>query len=71
MKNANRNERVQESVSGFDAVSRGRVANNCSRSCRRRNWHARKQIEYYHAERLNYAVAGTPTPLEYDRIRSH
>lgn len=26
----------------------------------------RKMIEYYHAERLNYAVAGTPNRLEYD-----
>lgn len=26
----------------------------------------RKQIEYYHADRLNYAVAGTPNRLEYD-----
>jgi len=25
----------------------------------------RKQIEYYHADRLNYAVAGTPNRLEY------
>jgi NAD+ synthase len=28
---------------------------------------ARKQIEYYHADRLNYAVAGTPNRLEYDQ----
>lgn len=27
----------------------------------------RKQIEYYHADRLNYAVAGTPNKLEYDQ----
>jgi NAD+ synthase len=27
---------------------------------------ARKMIEYYHADRLNYAVAGTPNRLEYD-----
>lgn len=27
----------------------------------------RKQIEYFHAERLNYAVAGTPNRLEYDQ----
>jgi NAD+ synthase len=27
----------------------------------------RKQIEYYHADRLNYAVAGTPNRLEYDQ----
>jgi NAD+ synthase len=27
----------------------------------------RKQIEYYHADRLNYAVAGTPNLLEYDQ----
>ncbi len=26
----------------------------------------RKQIEYYHADRLNYAVAGTPNRLEYE-----
>lgn len=26
----------------------------------------RKNLEYYHAERLNYAVAGTPNKLEYD-----
>jgi len=26
----------------------------------------RKLLEYYHAERLNYAVAGTPNRLEYD-----
>jgi NAD+ synthase len=26
----------------------------------------RKQIEYYHADRLNYAVAGTPNRQEYD-----
>lgn len=26
----------------------------------------RKQLEYYHADRLNYAVAGTPNRLEYD-----
>ncbi|MFY9793930.1 MAG: NAD(+) synthase [Candidatus Sulfotelmatobacter sp.] len=26
----------------------------------------RKMIEYYHADRLNYAVAGTPNRLEYD-----
>lgn len=28
---------------------------------------ARKQLEYYHADRLNYAVAGTPNRLEYDQ----
>ncbi len=27
----------------------------------------RKQIEYYHADRLNHAVAGTPNRLEYDQ----
>lgn len=27
----------------------------------------RKQIEYYHADRVNYAVAGTPNRLEYDQ----
>ena len=27
----------------------------------------RKQIEYYHADKLNYAVAGTPNRLEYDQ----
>lgn len=27
----------------------------------------RKQIEYYHADRLNYAVAGTPNRLEHDQ----
>lgn len=27
---------------------------------------ARKLLEYYHADRLNYAVAGTPNRLEYD-----
>jgi len=27
----------------------------------------RKGIEYYHADRLNYAVAGTPNRLEYDQ----
>jgi NAD+ synthase len=27
----------------------------------------RKLIEYYHADRLNYAVAGTPNRLEYDQ----
>ncbi|MFD1745261.1 NAD(+) synthase [Rhizobium helianthi] len=27
----------------------------------------RKQTEYYHADRLNYAVAGTPNRLEYDQ----
>jgi NAD+ synthase len=27
----------------------------------------RKQIEYYHADRLNFAVAGTPNLLEYDQ----
>jgi len=27
----------------------------------------RKQIEYYHADRLGYAVAGTPNLLEYDQ----
>jgi NAD+ synthase len=27
----------------------------------------RKMMEYYHAERLNYAVAGTPNRLEYDQ----
>jgi NAD+ synthase len=27
----------------------------------------RKQIEYYHADRLNYSVAGTPNRLEYDQ----
>ena len=26
----------------------------------------RKQIEYYHADRLNFAVAGTPNRQEYD-----
>jgi NAD+ synthase len=26
----------------------------------------RKQVEYYHADRLNYAVLGTPNRLEYD-----
>jgi NAD+ synthase len=28
---------------------------------------ARKFFEYYHADRLNYAVAGTPNRLEYDQ----
>jgi NAD+ synthase len=27
----------------------------------------RKALEYYHADRLNYAVAGTPNLLEYDQ----
>lgn len=27
----------------------------------------RKQFEYYHADRLNYAVVGTPNRLEYDQ----
>ena len=27
----------------------------------------RKMLEYYHAERVNYAVAGTPNRLEYDQ----
>jgi NAD+ synthase len=27
----------------------------------------RKQLEYYHADRLNYAVIGTPNRLEYDQ----
>lgn len=27
----------------------------------------RKQLEYYHADRLNHAVAGTPNRLEYDQ----
>src|SRR5262249_14532868 len=27
----------------------------------------RKQIEYYHADRMHYAVAGTPNRLEYDQ----
>ena len=27
----------------------------------------RKQVEYYHADRLNYAVVGTPNRLEYDQ----
>ena len=27
----------------------------------------RKMMEYYHADRLNYAVAGTPIRLEYDQ----
>ena len=27
----------------------------------------RKEIEYYHADRLNYAVIGTPNRLEYDQ----
>ncbi len=28
---------------------------------------SRKLLEYYHADRLNYAVAGTPNRLEYDQ----
>ncbi|MCB1497236.1 MAG: NAD(+) synthase [Bauldia sp.] len=28
---------------------------------------ARKQLEYFHADRLNYAVLGTPNRLEYDQ----
>jgi NAD+ synthase len=27
----------------------------------------RKMLEYYHADRLNYAVSGTPNRLEYDQ----
>ena len=27
----------------------------------------RKTMEYYHADRLNYAVTGTPNRLEYDQ----
>ena len=27
----------------------------------------RKMIEYFHADRLNYGVAGTPNRLEYDQ----
>lgn len=33
-------------------------------SCKQR---ARKTIEYFHADRLNYAVIGTPNRLEYDQ----
>lgn len=29
--------------------------------------HSRKQMEYYHVDQLNYAVIGTPNPLEYDQ----
>jgi NAD+ synthase len=28
---------------------------------------ARKMLEYYHADRINYAVSGTPNRLEYDQ----
>jgi NAD+ synthase len=28
----------------------------------------RKMLEYYHADRLNYAVVGTPNRLEYDQV---
>ena len=28
---------------------------------------SRKMLEYYHADRMNYAVAGTPNRLEYDQ----
>ena len=28
---------------------------------------SRKQLEYYHADRLNFAVLGTPNRLEYDQ----
>ncbi len=27
----------------------------------------RKMVEYFHADRLNYAVIGTPNRLEYDQ----
>ena len=27
----------------------------------------RKTVEYFHADRLNYAVVGTPNRLEYDQ----
>ena len=33
-------------------------------NCKQRT---RKLLEYYHADRLNYAVAGTPNRLEYDQ----
>ncbi|WP_224981927.1 NAD(+) synthase [Geomonas agri] len=33
-------------------------------NCKQRT---RKMLEYYHADRLNYAVAGTPNRLEYDQ----
>jgi NAD+ synthase len=33
-------------------------------NCKQR---VRKLLEYYHADRLNYAVAGTPNRLEYDQ----
>ncbi len=36
------------------------AATNCKQRCR-------KAFEYYHADRLNYAVAGTPNRLEYDQ----
>ena len=31
----------------------------------------RKTVEYFHADRLNYAVVGTPNRLEYDQARCH
>ena len=60
---------VVESPAGRTAEAR---AGHCSLPRHRRR-HAtsssacRKMLEYYHADRLNYAVAGTPNRLEYDQ----
>ena len=36
-------------------------------ACTNMKQRTRKQTEYYHADRLHYAVAGTPNRLEYDQ----
>jgi NAD+ synthase len=36
-------------------------------ACTNMKQRMRKQTEYFHADRLNYAVAGTPNRLEYDQ----
>jgi NAD+ synthase len=44
----------------LDAYLQVVAATNFKQRCR-------KMLEYYHADRLNYAVAGTPNRLEYDQ----
>ena len=59
---------VAESPAGEPGRAHSASANIC-RSSPRTNFkqRIRKTLEYFHADRLNYAVVGTPNRLEYDQ----
>ena len=60
---------VVQAPDGDAEEARGSRSTRTSASSPRRTSSSacRKMLEYYHADRLNYAVAGTPNRLEYDQ----